>query len=218
MTRTHDADADILGLLHEAAEWRLLGRLFECPSPAWRIDVARLGREVQAAPLARAARRALRQATEGQYHSTFGPGGPAPPREVSYHASLELGSLMSAIAADYAAFDYQPDTAEAPDHVSVEAGFIAYLRLKEAYALANGEDETAAITRRTADRFAAERLSALATPLASHLAESGVPYLADASRLLADRVGPPRGPHLLPVVGQAAPDDLDDEGGFACDV
>ena len=32
-------DPRVRDLLREAARWRLLGRLFECPSEAWRSDV-----------------------------------------------------------------------------------------------------------------------------------------------------------------------------------
>lgn len=216
MTADAEGDALVLDLLRDAAEWRLLGRLFECPTPAWRAEVAAISREVPATPITRAATNARRQANEGLYHSAFGPGGPAPPREVSYHRSLELGSLMSAIEADYAAFGYAPAISEPPDHVAVEVGFVAYLRLKEAYALAMGDAEAAAITRRVAARFTTEHLAVVAAPLAALLEQSGVRYLSDASHLLVERVGPSPSRKELPVI---QPDgfDEDDEGGFACD-
>jgi nitrate reductase assembly molybdenum cofactor insertion protein NarJ len=217
MTADTEIDSQVLDLLRDAAEWRLLGRLFECPTPAWRAEVAAISREIPATAIKRAARNARRQATEGLYHSAFGPGGPAPPREVSYHASLELGSLMSAIEADYAAFGFDPAISEPPDHVAVEVGFVAYLRLKEAYALATGDNEAAGITRRVASRFTTEHLAVVAAPLARLLEQSGVRYLSDASRLLADRVGPSLQSKQLPVL-QPNPDAGDDEGGFSCDV
>jgi nitrate reductase assembly molybdenum cofactor insertion protein NarJ len=208
-------DGQVLDLLRDAAEWRLLGRLFECPTPDWRDEVAAISREVPATLITRAARHARRQATEGLYHSAFGPGGPAPPREVSYYRSVELGSLLSAIEADYAAFGYAPTVNEPPDHVAVEVGFVAYLRLKEAYALATGDAEAAAITRRVAERFTAEHLAVVAVPLAALLEQSGVRYLSDVSRLLVERIGPSQAPKQLPVI---QPDEFDDEeGGFACD-
>ena len=104
-----------------------------------------------------------------------------------------------------------------PDHVAVEVGFVAYLRLKEAYALTTGDQELAAMTRRAAARFVTEHLSMMAEALATLLAGSGIEYLAHASTLLAARVGPKPKFKLLPVL---QPDPMDDESGseFPCDV
>jgi len=200
-------------LLHEAARWRLLGRLFECPTEAWRRDLATLAREVDDEALRRAAEAAVVTATEGQYHSVFGPGGPAPPREASYHDTLELGSLMSALAAYYDAFGYRPVTIEAPDHVAVEAGFLAYLRFKEAYAVANGDAEHATTTAQAAQQFRADHLAMIAAPLATVLADSEIDYLVQASELLASRAGDPPRRTRLPVI-QAPVDDAGSE--FPC--
>jgi len=208
-------DERVITLLQEAAEWRLLGRLLECPSAEWRADLDRLTGDVRAEPLHVAVRSARAQASEGLYHSVFGPGGPAPPREASYHASVELGTLLAAIAGDYAAFAYQPVTNEPVDHIAVETGFIAYLRFKEAYAWASGNDEAAGIAGRTAARFMTDHLAIVAHPLAELLANSGIGYLAQASATIAERSGPrPRG-RELPVI---QPHDLDDggEGEFTC--
>ena len=65
-------------LLGEAAEWRLLGLLFECPLPNWREQMDALAAEVVDADLKAAAEAARLEASEGLYHSIFGPGGPAP--------------------------------------------------------------------------------------------------------------------------------------------
>ena len=206
-------DPRVHDLLRDAARWRLLGRLFECPGEQWRRDVATLAEEIDDAELRAAAGAALVDATEGKYHSVFGPGGPAPPREVSYHDTLELGSLMSELAAYYDVFGYHPTTGEAPDHVSVEAGFVAYLRFKEAYALAAGDAEHAATTLEAAQRFRADHLAIFAAPLAAVLADSGIDYLVQASALLAARAGrrPPR--TRLPVF-QEPVDDAGNE--FPC--
>jgi nitrate reductase assembly molybdenum cofactor insertion protein NarJ len=209
-------DDRVTSLLQEAAEWRLIGRLFECPSPEWRDDVARLGREVSAGPLRETARLA-EAAREGPYHTMFGPGGPAPPREASYHASVELGSLMSAIEGDYDAFGYHAGIDEPADHVAVEAGFIAYLRFKEAYARASGDLEAAGVTERVSARFLVEHLAVIAHPLASLLADSEVDYLARASALLASRAGPKPATRQLPVI-QPGGTEEDSGSEFACDV
>lgn len=211
-------DARTHALLRQAAEWRLIGLLFECPSGTWRDDIVALARDVDDPLLASAAAHALDEASEGLYHSTFGPGGPAPPREVSYVTAIQLGSLLSELAAFYDAFAYAPSAREAPDHVSVEAGFIGYLLLKQAYAAARGDEEQASVTAEAAATFTREHLSMLAEPLAATLGASGLDYLAEAARALATRVGPPpsamasHGGRLLPVI-----QPRDDEDEISCE-
>ena len=181
-------------LLNQAAEWRLLSLLFECPNPAWQKQVAALAVQAADPALSTAAESALTEASEGLYHSTLGPGSPAPAREVSYHESVQLGYLMSELAAFYEAFAYQPSTSEVVDHVSVLVGFVAYLRLKEAYALASADPDHAAITAEAARQFIDRHLSLIAQPLAMALSNSGVSYLSQASAALLQRVGPQRTP------------------------
>ena len=67
-------------LLRQAAEWRLIGLLFECPVGTWRDDIVALARDIDDPLLGSAVAHALEEASEGLYHSTFGPGGPAPAR------------------------------------------------------------------------------------------------------------------------------------------
>ncbi|MBL8187815.1 MAG: molecular chaperone TorD family protein [Acidobacteria bacterium] len=203
-------------LLREAAEWRLLGLLFECPSPSWREQIETLAVEVADADLKAAVEAARREASEGLYHSIFGPGGPAPGREISYRDWAQPGYLLSELTSYYEAFAYYPDQAaivEAPDHVSVETGFIAYLKLKEAYAEAIADDEHAAVTRDAAQQFIHEHLSAMTEPLAHSLKHSGVEYLALAGKALLARVGPKRdqsAKNNLPILA------VDEESEFAC--
>jgi len=207
-------DPRVRSLLHDAARWMLLGRLFECPGDRWRRDLAAVSGEVEDAELHAAVRAALDEATEGGYHSVFGPGGPAPPREASYCESIELGSLMSELAAYYEAFGYHPSAREAPDHVAVEVGFLAYLRLKEAHALAAGDADCAGITAEAAARFRTDHLAVVAAPLAALLAASDITYLAHASAQLAARVGPPPRRTFLPVIQES---DMDADGSeFPC--
>jgi nitrate reductase assembly molybdenum cofactor insertion protein NarJ len=208
-----EIDRPFNDLLREAATWRLLSRLFECPDETWHADIDTLARELGDADLLEAVNAAASVATEGQYHSTFGVGGPAPPREASYHETVELGSLMSEVAVYYQVFGYTPQIAEAPDHVAVEAGFVAYLKFKEAYALTRGEPEHAEAAGLAARRFIADHLAMLATPLADILASSHLDYLARASRALAARVGPRPATMCLPML-QTTLDD--DESGFEC--
>lgn len=201
-----------LRLAKEAAEWRLISLLFECPDSKWREQVTTLMNEVADAELQSAAHDALEEAGEGLFHYAFGPGGPAPAREATYHQTVQLGYLMAELQAYYNAFAFQPVTAEAPDHVSVETGFIAYLKMKEAYALACQDEERAATAAGSAQRFIDDHLTNLAQPLAEHLEDSGISYLAKASAALLRRVGPQKvAPSLLPIL-QEEPQ----ESGFAC--
>ncbi len=181
-------------LLREAAEWRLLGLLFACPWDGWREQISALAGEVEDGDLRSAARQALEQASEGLYHSIFGPGGPAPPREVSHRDLIETGSLLSELSCYFDAFAYRPATQEPLDHVSVGADFIGYLRLKEEFALANANAEHAAVTREAAQRFLEDHLSTIAGPLAARLSESRIGYLTLASAALLRRTGPPPAP------------------------
>lgn len=203
-------------LLREAAEWRLLSLLFECPSPQWREQIDALAAEVTDTELKAAAEAAREEASEGLYHSIFGPGGPAPGREISYRDWTQPGYLLSELSSYYEAFVYQPALAakiEAPDHVSVETGFIAYLRLKEAYAQVGFDEEHAAVTREAAQQFINEHLSALTEPLARSLEHSGVQYLALAGKALLARVGPKRDQspkHNLPILS------VDEDSEFTC--
>ncbi len=211
-------DVRAQALLRQAAEWRLIGLLFECPVGTWRDDIVALAREGDDPLLGSAVTHALEEASEGLYHSTFGPGGPAPPREVTYVQAIPLGYLLSELTAFYDAFAYRPVTRESPDHVSVEAGFVGYLLLKEAYAVTRGDHGQASVTADAAATFMREHLATLAEPLAATLDASSLAYLAEAGRALANRVGPPpsatvspHGARLLPVI-----QPLEDEDEIAC--
>lgn len=214
-TTTGTLEPAVAGVLEEAATWHLLSRLFSCPSDAWRTDVAALSRELTDRELVEAAEAAVQEASEGLYHSIFGPGGPAPPREVTYHDTLELGSVMSSITGAYGAFGYAPALAESPDHVAVESGFLAYLGVKHAYALLEGDDAHVAVTVAAAHAFRGQHMAVYAERLAALLADAPARYLQVAGRYLAQRVGPRPGPRRLPVI---QPVSTDDGGEFACDV
>ncbi len=181
-------------LAQEAAEWRLLSLLFECPTAEWRGQVNALMQEVADPQLKSAAQHALAEASEGLFHYAFGPGGPAPPREATYHQTVQLGYLIAELQAYYSAFAFHPPASEPPDHVSVESGFIAYLKMKEAYALVCGNEEHAATAAESAQRFLEDHLANIAQPFANHLEGSRISYLAGAGTALLRRVPPPAAP------------------------
>ena len=183
------------GLLREAVEWLLIGLLLKHPGRGWHGEVRALAPQATDPELARAARAALEEASEGAYLAALGPGGAASPREVAYGRFREPGKVLADVTAFYAAFDYRPQQQEPPDHVAVEAGFIGYLRLKEAYARSHGLSSDADVAAEAAATFIADHLSVMAEPLAERLEAAGNAALVLAGRALLARTGPsPRRP------------------------
>lgn len=176
-------------LLREATEWRLLGLLFERPREGWWQEVETLSREVADPEITPATDAAREEATEGLYLALVGPGGPVSLREVAYRGMEDPGRIIADLSGFYDAFAFQPETEEAPDHLAVEAGFLGYLCLKEAYAWARGTEDEAEVAAQAAARFREEHLSTLAWPVADRLAEAGVRYLSFAAAALARRSG-----------------------------
>ncbi|MGD9590647.1 MAG: molecular chaperone TorD family protein [Pyrinomonadaceae bacterium] len=177
-------------LMQEAADWRLISLLFDRPANGWFDEVKMLGEQSEDKRLKRAAEAARGEAGEGAFHSIFGPGGPAPAREVTYRSWVQPGYLLSELSCFYDAFSYKPKTNEAPDHVAVETGFIAYLKFKELYALECGDGEAASVTAEAAENFVADHLSKMAGKLSRSLSESGYEYLKLAGEALVERTGP----------------------------
>lgn len=176
-------------LFGTATDWRLLGLLFECPSAAALAELKSLGSETTNKKLRQAAVYAQTEADEGLYHLVFGPGGPAPPREVSYRSWVQPGYLLSELSSYYRAFEYRPRYSDVPDHIAVEAGFVGYLRLKEAFALLSDEKENAEIAGEAANRFTKEHVAEIASPLSKLLAGSGVKYMMLAGEALYELSG-----------------------------
>ena len=145
-------------LLASAASWRLASLLLERPRPEWKIEIARLAAEVSDPRLAPCAADAA-QATEECYHRLFGPAGAVSPREVSYCGFEDPGRLIAELSAFYHAFSFNPRREESIDHVSVQAGFVGYLFLKQAYAQMERDFTAAVITRDARERFAKEHVA-----------------------------------------------------------
>ena len=151
-------------LLAQAAAWRLASLLFERPRPLWHGEVAELAAEVNQPELRRSAAEA-KEATEELYHRFFGPGGMISPREVSYCGMEDPGQVMAQLAKFYQAFSFAPCREECIDHISVEAGFVGYLFLKQAYAQMQGDAESAVVTEDARKRFVSEHLQRCAQRL-----------------------------------------------------
>ncbi len=177
-------------LLRDAAEWRLIGLLFEYPAGEWRSQIETLATGITAPALAQAAAVALTQASPGMHHSLFGPGGPVPPREASYQTGVQLGYLLAELTSIYDAFGYKFPPAESPDHVAVETGFVAFLKFKLAYETTCGNGEQARMCEDGIRYMLDEHLRNLAEPIALQLESSGPPYLVLAAQALLERVGP----------------------------
>jgi nitrate reductase assembly molybdenum cofactor insertion protein NarJ len=181
-----------IDLLGEAVEWRLLSLLLDYPGQGWRERLAVVAADVRGQRLKECAESAITQASAGMHHSIFGPGGPVSPREATYTSGIQLGYLLSEISGFYEAFAYRPETEEPVDHVSTEAGFVAYLWVKQAYALSCGEEDKAAIVAEAAGEFLREHMSRLAAAVAVGLEPIAPDYLVTAGAILSERAGPAR--------------------------
>jgi nitrate reductase assembly molybdenum cofactor insertion protein NarJ len=163
-----------------------------------------LAEAITAEDLREAARAAQLEADEGLYHSTFGPGGPAASREVSYQQSTLSGQFLADLGAYYQSFGYCPPLDEPFDHVAVEADFMAYLKMKEAYAVAYLQEEQVDVTVDAARAFVEDHLSTISPQLAETLAASGIQYLESAAAALLARTGVPAGRTLTSAFAPAA--------------
>ena len=203
---------DVQQLVAEAAAWRVLGRVFERPTAAWMAELAALAVEPLDDAVVELARRAAAEGGESYYLAVLGPGGVASPREVAYRSWLDPGQLLAELQATYDAFAFRPESEECRDHVAVLAGFVGYLRMKEAYATAFGHHEAAAVVAEAAQAFLTEHLAPVAAGLAAKLGDGASSYLAHAAFLLGERAGDPPAP-VAGVPLFAADDDPLECGG-----
>ena len=178
------ADAPVAeALVAEAAAWRLASLLLERPRPQWRSEIAELAVEVYEQKL-RCSAMETDQATEELYQGLFGPGGVISPREVSYCDMEDPGQVMAQLASFYQAFSFTPDREESIDHISVEAGFVGYLFLKEAYAQMQGDSESSDITKEARERFIKQHLQRCAQGMVNRVSDFP-PYLRNVLSWLA---------------------------------
>jgi hypothetical protein len=178
-------------LLRDAALWRALSLALERPRSGWHAELEQLSSEIDEAELGAVAQ-AARGAGEGFYLAFVGPGGPVSLREVAHRKRSDPGHLLSVLRAFYEAFAYAPAAEDPLDHLAVEAGFVGYLRLKQAYALARGDTAAAEVAAGAAAMFTSEHVAAVADAVARSLEAADAGYLALAARALAGRAGPPQ--------------------------
>jgi len=102
-----------------------------------------------------------------------------------------IQNLLAEITGIYQAFGYRPAAEESPDHIAVETGVVAYLKLKQIHAECSGAAEEAQRCAEAAEYFLSRRLSLLAFAAREALEKAGLPYLTLAARALCERTGPP---------------------------
>lgn len=176
-------------LLAEASDWRLIGLLLERPREDWWKQVAELA-AASADAVLREAGELAREANELTYIGLLGPGGPVSPRESGYRRTGDPARTLSEIRAFHAAFFFEPEREDPVDHVSVLCAFVGWMRLKEAFAVANDDREAAEVTRAAADRFVREHLAPCGEPMVERLDAFESGHLVLAARALAARTGP----------------------------
>lgn len=172
----------------EAARWRLLSLLFERPQGNWHPEVESLVGEIEDPDLIAVAQGA-REATEGEYLAVLGPGGVVSPRQVGHLDKGDPAQLIAELSTFYKAFAYEPSSENPPDHIAVEAGFVGFMKLKEAYARARGNRDGEGRTTRAITKFVDRHLRDFSHALAERLAASAPGYLADAAMILVRETG-----------------------------
>lgn len=147
--------------LERASLCRFLSLLFQPPQPGWRDELLHLADRLPAALAADAQALAAASSDDiAEYHRALGAGACAD-CESDYEPSTLAGKgpLIGDVAGFYRAFAFEPEIKLAPDHLSVELGFLGYLALKEAYATHRISPDHAERCRDAAGKFAAEHLA-----------------------------------------------------------
>jgi nitrate reductase assembly molybdenum cofactor insertion protein NarJ len=186
MTTAPNLNRESKRAMAEALDWRLIGLLLERPRSGWIEEAEALAAETKNTRLRDAVQEA-RGATEGTYLSLFAEGGFVSPRESTWRHREDPGQILADIAGFYEAFAFKPRAEDPLDHIAVEAGFIGYLFLKEARALAHGDEESAEITTTARRRFLDAHVGQFAEKWADRVAATGVPHLSAAAQVLAQR-------------------------------
>jgi TorA maturation chaperone TorD len=195
------AERPIQERLERASLYRLLGGALARPQAerlaglAAAAEALAVTMEAEVAePLVRfaAAARATDAAALGdEYVFLFDRGARVPPYEGAWGEAPQLAgkaAVLADIAGFYAAFGLVPGErqADVEDHIGAECEFMSALALKEAYALAEGDDEGVAVTCIAQSRFVEDHLGRWSAAFAGALREaSPLPYYAALADLLA---------------------------------
>ncbi|MBI5488732.1 MAG: molecular chaperone TorD family protein [Deltaproteobacteria bacterium] len=185
---------DVAPLLARASLFRFLSVAFQRPAPGLLGELATLTNLLPDA-FRDAARRIAALADgdlEPDYHRVLGAGGVCRSCETDVlPAAGGKGQVLADIAGFYRAFHYDPsrEQAESPDHMSAELGFLAWLAVKEAYALGRGADDEASVCHDAAAKFVTDHVGAWSGALAGSLAGGPSPFYRAAGELLQAAVG-----------------------------
>lgn len=230
------AESAVRRALERAACWRLLGSAFAYPTAprlaAVAADAARVA-EGEHPPAVRqaleafavAARAADPDAMASEYVFLFDRQVPCPPYEGAWGDGPRLAdrpALLADVAGFYLAFGLEPAGAQpdTEDHLVAEAEFMSALAIKEAWALAEGLDEAAAITRAAQRAFLGDHLGRWAGAFATSLAAmTPLSYYTAAAKLLAAWVEAEvsaLGAAPARVSGRAAADPVTATDAFTC--
>ena len=159
--------------LERASLYRLLGGALARPQVERLAELAEAAEALALAvepavaePLTRfaaAARETDAAAVTDEYVFLFDRGAKCPPYEGAWEDAPQLAgkaALLADIAGFYAAFGLTPGEAQpdVEDHIAAECEFMSALALKEAYALAEGDDEGVSITSAAQSRFVGDHL------------------------------------------------------------
>jgi DMSO reductase family type II enzyme chaperone len=190
--------------LERASVYRLLGGALALPQAERLAELAAaaeaLARAVEPAvaePLARfatAARETDAAAIADEYVFLFDRGAKCPPYEGAWQDAPQLAgkaALLADVAGFYAAFGLEPGAAQpdVEDHIAAECEFMSALALKEAYALAESDDEGAAITSAAQSRFVGDHLGRWSETFSDALKDaSPLPYYGALADLLSSWV------------------------------
>jgi TorA maturation chaperone TorD len=221
--------------LERGSLYRLLGWALARPQadyhPALAEAAEALARVVEPAvaePLARfaaAANETDAAAVRDEYVFLFDRGAKVPPYEGAWEDAPQLAgkaALLADIAGFYAAFGLTPGEAQpdVEDHIAAECEFMSALALKEAYALAESDDEGAAITLAAQSRFVGDHLGRWSGTFADALKDaSPLPYYGALADLLSawmkaeiERLG--AAPSV--VLGRSGYDSIQEADAFSC--
>jgi putative dimethyl sulfoxide reductase chaperone len=194
------AERPVQERLERASLYRLLGGALARPQAERLAALAAAAEALAPAvepavaePLARFA--ALARETDAavvgdEYVFLFDRGAKVPPYEGAWEDAPQLAgkaALLADVAGFYAAFGLVPGEAQpdVEDHIAAECEFMSALALKEAYALAEHDDEGVAITSAAQSRFVGDHLGRWSGTFAEALRDaSPLPYYGALADLL----------------------------------
>jgi TorA maturation chaperone TorD len=229
------AERPIQERLERASLYRLLGGALARPRAEALAELAAAAEALAivlepavAEPLVRfaaAARETDPAALGDEYVFLFDRGARVPPYEGAWGEAPQLAgkaALLADVAGFYAAFGLAPGVAEPDmeDHIAAECEFMSALALKEAYALAEDDEEGAVVTGAAQSRFVGDHLGRWSGTFADALRDaSPLPYYAALADLLGawvesevERLG--ASPSV--VLARSGHDPLQEAEAFSC--